>query len=360
MILNTIFINSLLGYNIFSKTRHQIRSRAIVDDIPRSPPTIYNKWSSLPLITFFSTHYIIGCTQTQKCEAEESLQTEVEKTANSENISQFLHSDEFTISFSNEKIGLSLVENSYKGFPIVVVKSFSDPQLPVIHKELRSGAIVTHIQGQMVAALSLNVIASKITESGRPMSITFRDPSRYFELLDSADQDPNLAPVFIPRASLFSKITSEFLPAGTRGVGTKAQILEVQRLFLPPPNRRGRSSRLLDVMEIRYAARVVKVNEHGAVQERGPIVDTSEAHAPPGYSIGSIFYVLGQGNGSTGPVPPGWDYTLRGMVVGEKRRVVLPPALAFDLKGLKDENGVFVVSPGDTIEYVVELVSLTG
>ena len=50
------------------------------------------------------------------------------------------------------------------------------------------------------------------------------------------------------------------------------------------------------------------------------IVDTSAQRAPPGTSAGSIYYILGQRNGPPGQFPPGWDLTLRGMVVGEKRR----------------------------------------
>ena len=50
------------------------------------------------------------------------------------------------------------------------------------------------------------------------------------------------------------------------------------------------------------------------------IVDTSAQRSPPGTSAGSIYYVLGQRNGPPGQFPPGWDLTLRGMVVGEKRR----------------------------------------
>ena len=49
-------------------------------------------------------------------------------------------------------------------------------------------------------------------------------------------------------------------------------------------------------------------------------MDTSAQRSPPGTSAGSIYYVLGQRNGPPGQFPPGWDLTLRGMVVGEKRR----------------------------------------
>ena len=53
--------------------------------------------------------------------------------------------------------------------------------------------------------------------------------------------------------------------------------------------------------------------------------------------------------------PNGWDITLRGMVVGEKRRVTLPYTLAYERKGSKDGS----IPPFATVVYTVKLVSLT-
>ena len=110
------------------------------------------------------------------------------------------------------------------------------------------------------------------------------------------------------------------------------------------------------------------------------VVDSSAERCPPGtalhsilltatdrgstsyrikYSAGSstksIYYVLGQRNGPPGSFPPGWDLTLRGMVVGEKRRITLPYTLAYERKGDKDRG----IPPFATLIYTVKLVSLT-
>jgi FKBP-type peptidyl-prolyl cis-trans isomerase len=84
-------------------------------------------------------------------------------------------------------------------------------------------------------------------------------------------------------------------------------------------------------------------------------VDSSAEKAPPGTSTQSIYYILGQRNGPPGTFPPGWDYTLRGMVVGEKRRITLPYTLAFERKGVKDRG----IPPFATMIYTVKLLSLT-
>jgi len=115
---------------------------------------------------------------------------------------------------------------------------------------------------------------------------------------------------------------------------------------MPPAEERLRSSQLLDVMEIQYVAQLL---------DGDAIVDSSAVRAPPGTSAGSIYYVLGQRNGPPGKFPPGWDLTLRGMVVGEKRRITLPSTLAYDRVGSKDGK----IPPFATVVYTVKLVSLT-
>ena len=75
----------------------------------------------------------------------------------------------------------------------------------------------------------------------------------------------------------------------------------------------------------------------------------------PGSTSGSIYYILGQQNGPPGKLPPGWDLTLRGMVVGEKRKITLPYTLAYDRAGSKDKK----IPPFTNVIYTVRLLSLT-
>jgi len=49
----------------------------------------------------------------------------------------------------------------------------------------------------------------------------------------------------------------------------------------------------------------------------------------------------------------GWDLTLRGMYVGERRRITLPYTLAFDRKGAPN------IPAYANIVYTVRLISLT-
>lgn len=255
-----------------------------------------------------------------------------------------LCSDEFVVSFkSSAPLGLGLEEKSYQGFPVTVVRNIKDADLVVQHPELRDGAILSSINKEPVDGVALKKIAEIITaakENGDTVDVKFRDPSRYFELLDSTVGKP------------LKLVATSYLPANARDAGAAEQLIYVERLELPPPEARVRSSQLLDVMEIQYVAQLAA----SIPGEETRIVDSSAERAPPGTSAQSIYYVLGQQNGPPGfPPPPGWDLTLRGMVVGEKRRITLPYTLAYERKGDKNRK----IPPFATLIYTVKLVSLT-
>ena len=156
-----------------------------------------------------------------------------------------LFSDEFVLTFQGESLGLGLTETYYKGFPVVTVNSIKDPVL--LQQEgsmLRAGALVIGVGDEETNGIPLKEITAKIQGAGRPVTIKFRDPSRYFELLDSTIGAPKRV------------ITTSYLPANTRDVGAPEQIIKIERLKLPPPEQRVRSAQLLDVMEIQYVAQL--------------------------------------------------------------------------------------------------------
>lgn len=251
--------------------------------------------------------------------------------------SRELFSDEFVVQFNEEgSLGLKLVEAFPKGFPVVTVKQITDSALQQQHPELELGAIVTAVGNNKVDGIPLNQIADLVKNSDRPLSMKFRDPNRYFRLLDSTDGPPKRV------------ITTSYLPANTRDAGAPEQVIRVERLEMPAPEGRIRAAQYLDVMEIQYVAQVQSDTD-------GKIVDSSAERSAPGTSSRSIYYVLGQQNGPPGKFPTGWDLTLRGMVVGEKRRIVLPYTLAYDRKGDQQQG----IPPFANLVYTVKLLSLT-
>lgn len=254
-----------------------------------------------------------------------------------------LNSDEFIATFNGEGLGLKLVETIYKGFPVVTVKEIKDRTgLP---NELIPGVILIKVNDAKVDGLPLKTISDMIRVTAkRPIKIKFRDPNTYFRLLDSTLGPPK------------KLITTSYLPANTRDPGAPEQIIRIERLTMPPPEDRRRAAQFLDVLEIQYACQVLQGGQFQELGEESSIVDSSASRAAPGTSAKSVYYILGQQNGPPGTkLPPGWDLTLPGMVVGEKRRITLPYTLGYDRKGDKRLN----IPPFSTLVYTVKLLSIT-
>lgn len=244
-----------------------------------------------------------------------------------------LKSDEFYINLDNDNLGLVLREVRRYSYPLLVVGDIRSKEL-LANKFLRVGAILIQIGEVNVEGKPFKEISKILETTARPCRLKFRDPSRFFELLDSS------------RTPLLRTITTQYLPANTRDIGAPEQNIIVERLQLPSIELKGRAADTNDVMEIQYVAQILGKED---------IVDSSNVRAPPGTSTKSIYYILGQQNGPPGKYPKGWDLTLRGMVVGEKRRITLPYSLCYDRAGDKDMG----IPSFATLVYTVKLISLT-
>jgi FKBP-type peptidyl-prolyl cis-trans isomerase FkpA len=100
--------------------------------------------------------------------------------------------------------------------------------------------------------------------------------------------------------------------------------------------------------DVAAAGRRVFVNytgwlyEEGAPDHKGTQFDTSVGRPEPfGFTLGA------------GQVIKGWDQGVVGMRVGGKRRLVIPPDLAYG-----DEGAGSVIPPGATLVFDVELLSI--
>lgn len=70
---------------------------------------------------------------------------------------------------------LTKIENSYKGFPVVVVREVKNP---TYKESVPVGSIVTMVGEQQVDGISLDKISDIVSQAARPLTVRFRDPSR--------------------------------------------------------------------------------------------------------------------------------------------------------------------------------------
>jgi peptidylprolyl isomerase len=90
------------------------------------------------------------------------------------------------------------------------------------------------------------------------------------------------------------------------------------------------------------AGRPVEVHYVGVSWATGKQFDAS-------WDRGQTFkFTLGKGQ-----VIPGWDQGVEGMKVGGRRRITIPPALAYGKRGAGG-----VIGPDETLVFVVDLVGL--
>src|SRR4051794_16055689 len=90
------------------------------------------------------------------------------------------------------------------------------------------------------------------------------------------------------------------------------------------------------------AGRVVEVHYVGVSWQTGREFDAS-------WNRGDTFkFGLGKGQ-----VIPGWDQGVTGMKVGGRRRITIPPALAYGKRGAGG-----VIGPDETLVFVVDLVGV--
>ncbi|MEA2268042.1 MAG: hypothetical protein QOD55_2837 [Solirubrobacteraceae bacterium] len=90
------------------------------------------------------------------------------------------------------------------------------------------------------------------------------------------------------------------------------------------------------------AGRVVEVHYVGVSWNNGKQFDAS-------WDRGDTFkFTLGKGQ-----VIPGWDQGVEGMKVGGRRRITIPPNLAYGKRGAAG-----VIGPDETLVFVVDLVGV--
>lgn len=258
-------------------------------------------------------------------------------------------------------LGLELTQLEYGKSIRVVVKSVvagSTAEKLGIKRDW----IVVNVNGESAertdvegVAILVSKAAKAVNEDDGVIEIRFRNPVIFREQLNNLSPDTEVTTQIAPGKSMEkADRTITTSSKGDEAPLTKVEAQsEDQRMTvsqLIPPLKCNRGATTDDLLEISYL---------GTVLETGQVFDGSElkidGKTVPGRGGDvSLYFVLGKQ--PFGQFPPGWDLGLEGMCVGERRRLVIPPILAYGSVGLPRRN----IPPNATLQYDITLESING
>jgi FK506-binding protein 2 len=268
-------------------------------------------------------------------------------------------SDEIIITLTTKDLqskgglGIELAEIEFRTNIRVYVKSVL-PNSLADKLGIKKDWIVVSVNGQSTErtnAEGVTMMVSKaVKNADDTLELRFRD-NNYFK--DKLSTPGGLS----PGDSVTTQVapageTTQRNPDGSIRTGTVTfqsdQKVTVEQLI--PPKMCTRGAQTDDLLEISYLGTVL---ETGAVFDGSAVKINGKAIPGRGDDV-SLFFVLGKQ--PFGQFPPGWDVGLVGMCVGERRRVLIPPVLAYGSQGLPRRG----IPPDATLQYDITLVSLNG
>ena len=191
-------------------------------------------------------------------------------------------------------------------------------------------------------------MAMNQNDSVPSISMTFRDPSAFRDKLQALSENESVTTQVAPAGDTTQRNRDGSVKEGRVVTSQANQQITVTQLVAPSMCHRGATTD--DLLEISYVGRILETNQIFD----GSAVKINNQGIPGRGNDVTIFFVLNKQ--PFGQFPPGWDVGLYGMCVGERRRVIIPPALAYGPNGVPRRN----IPPNATLQYDVSLVSLNG
>jgi FK506-binding protein 2 len=268
--------------------------------------------------------------------------------------------DEIPISVSKDDLkrqgglGLELAEIEFRSNIRVYVKSVS-PGSVAERLGIKKDWIVVSVNGQSAertdaSGVAILVYRAAKSENGEPIEFRFRDAAIFQNQLRnlSAEGGGEVTTQVAPGGDTTQRNVDGSVRRGRSETEQADQRVTVSQLIPPKLCRRGADTD--DLLEISYIGRVL---ETGAIFDGSAVAINGNGIPGRGNDV-SVFFVLGKQ--PFGQFPPGWDVGLAGMCVGERRRLILPPALAYGSAGLPRRG----IPPNAALQYDVTLVSING
>ena len=264
-------------------------------------------------------------------------------TASTQSIAAPNLSDEitFTIPKSDlqkmQGLGLELGEVSFRTNFRVVIKSVAPNSLAET-LGIQPGWVVVSVNGadgertdaSGVATYFSRAVKSALNapdgSAGASITLIFRDPAKFRSDVENLRAGDTVSTKVAPAGDTTQRYEDGSLRPGASVTEQTDQVVSITQLI--PPKMCNRRATTDDLVEISYIGQVV---ETGAIFDGSAVKINGNGIAGRGNDI-SVYLVLGKQ--PFGQFPPGWDVGLEGMCVGERRRLIIPPVLAYGSTGV--------------------------
>lgn len=269
-----------------------------------------------------------------------------------------LVSDEISVEFAKhdlqQGLGIELGDIEFQTNLRVVVKLVALDSLAA-KAGIQPNWIVVAINDQSMErtnALGVKQYLKKAidnTPDQGSIQFTFRDPTLFQSKLANLTIDTGPVTTLVaPAGDTTQRRADGSVRPGSVVTSAEDQRVTVEQLEAPKLCNRGAS--IDDLLEISYTGSVV---ETGQIFD-GSSVSINGKELPGRGSDTTLYFVLGKQ--PFGQFPPSWDVGLTGMCVGERRRLTIPPVLAYGSTGLPRRK----IPPNASLQYDISLISING
>jgi FK506-binding protein 2 len=302
--------------------------------------------------------------------ARKSAQTGQSLNTGTQSNDVFAPTDEIKININrkalqqtyNNRLGIELVDIEFRTNLRVRVKSVHEGSYAASQTlHIQPDWIIVSINGRSVERTNAAGVRQYLIEAIQDPAIddivvVFRDPSMFqSQLRDmSIAATDNTIPTVTTQVGPSGDTTQRNKDGTVQSGRSVTTATTDQKITVQQLQKKSsvctHGAEIDDLLEISYTGTVA---ETGQIFDGSAILINNQGIPGRGNDI-SLFFVLGKQ--PLGQFPPGWDVGLIGMCAGERRRLIIPPALAYGNKGLARRN----IPPNSTLQYDITLISING
>lgn len=272
------------------------------------------------------------------------------KVMSTDEIDISIPASEFEGEGNSPSLGIELGEVIFRTNRRIFIKTVSPDGLGAKYN-IPQNFVLVGVNGESTERTDRKGVAIMVSrrEKGSDLVLRLRDPGAFQTKANDLGEGEVITTQIAPAGDTTQRRKDGSVKFFEEVTEQTDQKLSIEQLKAPAMCRR--KAQTDDLLEISYIGRVL---ETGDLFDGSTININGNGSVPGRAGDISLFFVLGKQ--PFGQFPPGWDVGLVGMCVGERRRVTVPPVLAYGSKGIPRRK----IPPNATLVYDITLISING